>query len=534
MNRTRATRHLVTLLTIISLPLQAHSQSGRDARLVADGVAALERGDDATARSLLQKALDLNPKNVEAHTWLGALADRAGDLQAAERSLARAARLAPSSASARNNYGAILMRLGRTREAAGEFEASLKADARQTGALINLAQIRFAEGTPASLRAADGLFARAEALTPEVGISRARIIIALRLNDRGAASRYRDYAARLAVAGQPPVDAKSRAELGAALFEAGLLTEAEMELKAAVEVSPANADAIVHLARVYLTRQDIPGAGRTLEAAIKRGVESALVYAQLAEVYERDGHIENAIPAMRRAIARDPKNESYRFRYGLLLADAHAPAAAVIRLEEAVQEFPSSPRLWAALGLAHYKVGTNDEATRAFERAIELDPAFAAAYAYLGMLRIDLGQYEAAIAHYEQALTADPKLAIVHYLVAEAMLKQPAADAARINARLQRAIELDPAFAPARLKLAIAYNRQNKFAEAAAELERVIKFAPDLAETYYHLGRVYARLKRPKEARQAMDRYAQLSDAEKQQKLNERREIVRRLADVRF
>ncbi|HEV2666984.1 MAG TPA: tetratricopeptide repeat protein, partial [Blastocatellia bacterium] len=407
-------------------------------------------------------------------------------------------------------------------------------DARQAGALVNLAQIRFAEGSPASLRAADGLFARADAVTPEVGIARARVVIALRLNDRSAAARYRDYAARLAGAGQSPGDAASRAELGAALFEAGLLTEAEAELKAAVEADPGNADAVVRLARVYLARQDIPGAGRTLEAAVARGLESAPVYAQLAEVYERGGHIERAIPVMRLAIARDPGNETYRFRYGLLLTDASAPAAAVIRLEEAVREFPGSARLWSALGLARYKAGANGKATRAFERSIELDPAFAAAYAYLGMLRVDMGEYEAGVAQYEWALAADPKLAVVHYLVADAMLKQPAADAARINECLRRAIELDPAFAPARLKLAIAYNRQNRFAEAAAELERVIKFAPDLAEPYYHLGRVYARLKRPQEARQAMAKYSQLSDAQKKQGENERLDIMRRLAGVRF
>jgi len=62
----------------------------------------------------------------------------------------------------------------------------------------------------------------------------------------------------------------------------------------------------------------------------------------------------------------------------------------------------------------------------------------------------------------------------------------------------------------------------------------VIKFAPDLAEPYYHLGRVYARLKRPQEARQAMAKYSQLSDAQKKQGENERLDIMRRLAGVRF
>ena len=73
-------------------------------------------------------------------------------------------------------------------------------------------------------------------------------------------------------------------------------------------VDPSNADSVVRLARVHLARKDIPSAGRTLEGAVARGVESAAVYALLAEVYEQSGHPENAIPAMRLSnIGRDTK-----------------------------------------------------------------------------------------------------------------------------------------------------------------------------------------------------------------------------------
>jgi len=47
------------------------------------------------------------------------------------------------------------------------------------------------------------------------------------------------------------------------------------------------------------------------------------------------------------------------------------------------------------------------------------------------MLCVDLWQYEAGIAQYERALAADPKLAVVHYLVAEVLLMQPAAGAVK-------------------------------------------------------------------------------------------------------
>ena len=65
-------------------------------------------------------------------------------------------------------------------------------------------------------------------------------------------------------------------------------------------------------------------------------------------------------------------------------------------------------------------------------------------------------------------------------------------------------------------------------------IRQVIKLEPNLAEAYYQLGLAYRRLKRPAEAQQTLAVFKRLSDSQKEQEQNERREIVRRLADVRF
>lgn len=512
------------------------TQADRIERLIDDGVAAFERGDFDVARDSFQKVLNLNPKHLAAHTYLGVLADRAGDLKNAEGHFAQAARLAPSSATARNNYGAVLLRLGRTREAAGEFEASLKSDAKQANALVNLAQIRFNGGTPDDLRVADDLFQRAYAISPDADIARSLTVVALRRKDSAAAAtRYQEYATRLAAeVGAAGNSAGSRAELGSALLEAGLLREAETELTAAAQLDPANPDAFVRLARVHLARKDLPAAGRTLEGSVARGIDSAPLYALLAEVYEQSGHPENAIPAMRLAIQRDPQSENYRFAYGLLLTNSYAPAAAVIRLEEALKSFPTSPRLLFALGMAHFKQNKNNEAADFFQRAVEIDPKFAPAFAYLGMTRVGVGSYDEGIAFYEKALQVDPKLAVVHYLIADAMLKLPEAKPALIESHLQRGVELDPTFAPARLALAKILVRAGRWTEAVAALQKVVQLDPNMTEAYYQLGRAYGRLKRPAEAQQALATFKRLSDTQKDREQSDIQEVVRRLAHVRF
>ena len=501
---------------------------------VEEGIAALERNDTAAAKAAFERALAARPGDAMAHTYLGILADRAGDLAEAERHFAAAARVEPSSPASRNNYGAILLKLGRAEKAATEFEASLKLDPSQASALINLAQIRFASSSPERLREARNLFERALAIAPAADISRALVVIALRLHDReGASSYYRDYAARLAKSGAA-VPAQSRVELGRALMEAGLASEAIEELKPALEANPDDVGSLTLMAQAHLARREIVPAGRLLESAVARGIDAAPIYAALVEVYEMSGHIENAIPAMRLAIERDPKNEAYRFRYGMLLTDTRAPAAAIIRLREALAEFPRSARLNFALGVAYSSEHKSDEAAKAFARSIELDPAFAPAHAYLGMAYAEQGKFDESLSLYRRAVSLDDKLAPAHYLVADAILREADGDVAMAEKHLTRSISLDPAFAPARVMLARLYFRLNRFQEAATLLERLVIDEPNFADAHYQLGRVYMRLKRKTEADAEFAAFKRLGGTQEERARDERDKIIRRLANVRF
>jgi tetratricopeptide (TPR) repeat protein len=216
------------------------------------------------------------------------------------------------------------------------------------------------------------------------------------------------------------------------------------------------------------------------------------------------------------------------------LTNSNAPTAAVIRLEEALKSFPTSTRLWFALGFAYFKLDKNEESAQALKRVIDLDPKFAPAFAYLGLIRAKEGAYVEAVSLYENALRAEPKLAVVHHLIGDALLKETNADAARIETHLRRATELDPTFTPARLSLAKLFMRSQRWAQAAVELEQVIKLDPTVAEAYYQLGRAYGRLKRTADAQGAMATFKRLSDTQKERDEKDLREVVKRLSDVRF
>lgn len=522
--------------TATSRAVKVSGQQTRGAQdgLVAKGAEALARGDAEAARRIFEQALESDPNDSAAHNYLGILNDGAGDLTSAEIHFAKAARLAPKSASVRNNYGAILLKLNRKKEAATEFEASLRLDPRQPHALVNLARIRFEEDTPTSLRAAFDLFERAAALAPDAAIARSLVVVALKLNNKQAAAmRYQTYAALLAAQNSLP-SAADRAALGGALFEAGLLAEAESELKAGLAAEPANADATVSLGRVYLARGDVKAAGVLLETAVARRQATAAVYSLLAVVYEKAGRIENAIPAMRLAVNLQPDSENYRFQYGMLLTNADAPAAAVIRIDEALKIFPRSSRLWLARGIAFLKDNKNAEAGESIDKALALDPKFAQAHAYLGLVKLQTGDFLEAVKSYETALAHDADIPVVHQLIAETLLQQTEIDAARIESEAKKSIALAPDFTPAYLTLGKLYVRLQRWSEAAEALREVVRRDPEAAEAYYQLGRVYARLKLKDDSDAALKKFKELSESQKAKSESDLREVVRRLADVRF
>jgi tetratricopeptide (TPR) repeat protein len=178
--------------------------------------------------------------------------------------------------------------------------------------------------------------------------------------------------------------------------------------------------------------------------------------------------------------------------------------------------------------------GKSDDARKSFERALELDPRSAPALAYLGSTYGERGQYAEAAALYERAIAAAPNVAVPYYLAADALLKQPEVDAPRVEKYLARAVELEPDFASAHLALAKLYVRGERWAEAAVAFERVTRLDPESSEAHYQLGRVYVRLKRAPEAQRELDRFKQLSEAQKEKRETDRRDLLRRLANVRF
>ena len=512
----------LTCGSFVSGTAQTFAKTKEDS-LLNSAAQSLEKGDYAGAEIILQKILASEPRNVAAQTLAGVAADQQNKLSEAEKHFALAAKIAPQSAETRNNYGAILVRLNRKPEAAKEFAASLTANPKQPSALVNLAQIRFAENNFAAARE---LFEKAASIAPDAGILKALVLISLQLNEKERAAReYKDYSARRSTAD---------ATLGELLLSKDLTGEARQELENVLAENADNISAIVLLSRVYAEQKNIPAAGKLLESAVARGLTDAKIYAALAEVYGAAGYPENAIPAMRLAIEKEPNDESWRIRYGLLLIDSNAAAAAAIRIEEAIKDFPKSARLRFLLGMAQFDINKTAEAQKAFESALEIEPQLIPALGYLAATYVDQAKFDDALKIYERAVALDEKNAVLHYLIADTLLKTQNPSPERVENELKRAVALDENLALAHSILGRFYFRQSRLEDARTELERAVKIDPKIADALYQLSLVYARLKMNDESKAALAKFKELNISQEKQENDDRREIVRRLANTKF
>ena len=89
------------------------------------GVVALQRGDPAAARDLIERAVALDPANVTAHTQAGNALRGLGRPEAALASYERALSLKSDYPEALVNRGAVLRDLKRPEEALASFERAL-------------------------------------------------------------------------------------------------------------------------------------------------------------------------------------------------------------------------------------------------------------------------------------------------------------------------------------------------------------------------------------------------------------------------
>jgi len=289
-----------------SSPAQSVPETGASApssdvsELVDRATQAIQHGDFAAAKQLLEEARTKAPRNGTAAYYLGVALEQLGDAAGAEKQYADAIALAPNLVEPAINLGALLIDAGRFDEAATVTRAALEKHPGETALLINLAMAL--EG--ANDRAGS-LAAYAQAVERDGGNAMLRWQYASALLAAGQKEKAADELRRaLENAGD---DRALLAEIGRALGSAGAFAECLKAFDRAIAVKDA---AELRLGRglCHHSLKDEKAALQDFEAAVKLSPQFALAHYYVGQSLLELGKRQEAIRALEEA-ARLADNE---------------------------------------------------------------------------------------------------------------------------------------------------------------------------------------------------------------------------------
>lgn len=156
----------------------------------------------------------------------------------------------------------------------------------------------------------------------------------------------------------------------------------------------------------YMAEADWNSAALRYEHAARLGASGAI--GRRADALRRLGRTEEALEALRRAVAADPANGVARRGLAIALVQSGDIAGARREFEKAVATDPNDWEAQSGLGNVLLAQGDARGAVGRQRLAIQLSPSFANAHANLGRAHEALGELDAAEKAYRAALRIDP------------------------------------------------------------------------------------------------------------------------------
>jgi len=334
-------------------------------------------------------------------------------------------------------------------------------------------------------------------------------LTALNKNDLDTAQTQLEAASRL----EP-----RRAEVWLALAQTYLKQRktdaADASAAKAEQFGPENPVVLRGLALYFSERGPLEKAA-DLEARYASRTNDAAAFAQAAALYAKAGKAQSAVPLFRKAIDRQPYEESYYFQLGQMLLQAQKFDAALETFQAGVRIFDKSAQLELARGVALYGLRRFPEAIDSFLRTIQLAPEVRQPYVFLGrMLDVAEDKLPAITQVFASYEKSQPDDALANFLYAKA-LGARSADVAQIEALLRKSIRLDDTKWEPHFELGALLERKREYPNAAKEFERSIQLDPREPMPHYRLARMYDRLGKPAEAEEQRNIHARLSGQSK-------------------
>jgi protein O-mannosyl-transferase len=241
-------------------------------------------------------------------------------------------------------------------------------------------------------------------------------------------------------------------DLGALLYDQGLVNQAIVRFRSSLAIQADNAEA----------QNDLGAA------------------------FDKKGLVDEAIIRFRKALASRPNFSEAHCNLGNCLLRKGKSEEAILEFRKAVAIRPDFPGLHFTLGAALLQKGDVNEAAIEFERTVELQPEDDQAHYNLGITLRQRGQWEDAILEFQKAVAIRPDFAEAQNNLGNCLLQTGRADEA--VAPLKKALALHPDYGPAHYNLGNAFLRKGQTDEAVTEFQKLLAIQPESPQGFDSLG----------------------------------------------
>lgn len=525
----------------------------------------------ADAERTYGEAVKANPNAPEAYLALARYHFQANRLSETEQVLVSAITALPKNLDLVLALGDFYSMTGRPDQAATTYARAAKVNPDDSRAPARLADILLARGKSSEV---ESLLAGLSERAGEGG-TKQLIQGKLHLSRRQFVEAEKAFRAALAVA---PSNAEAHFQLGRTLAFQGDLEGARVAFASAANFNPNSPLPQLALAEVYARLENLGQAERAVQQALAvdpRNIQALILYGDIqlaqrkpdaaAEQFARAATLlpgsplpqyhlgrahlaakreSQAIAAFEAALSRQVDFTPALEQIAQIYVRSGSPEKAIARVNAQLARAPRSAGLHELQGNLYLALKQYQKAEASFEQIIAIDPSFVNAYLDLGKVYAETKSPGKAIERFQQAAKVAPTSPIPHMMLGIVYERE----GKRVEARAayEKALELDPQFAPAANNLAYQY------AEDGGDLTKALKWAtlarqaqpdnPQVADTlgwvryklgeyrvaidllresvarlpgsavvHYHLGMAYSKLAENMKARQELEQALRLA-----------------------
>lgn len=516
--------------------------------------------------ALVLAACSANPaKKSAAFLMSGERSEKAGQFQEAAVQFRNAIEADPRSANAHYRLALVYIRMSAYQLAYSELLTTVKLDAGNKDAQLELATLLI--GTH---KFEDAQAAVTKVLTSDPNNARAHTLLGAKhaaLQAWPMAIGEFQESIRL-----DPCGVDSYTGLALAYSATNRLPQAEESLQKATELCPKSFAAHLNLGRFYLAQHRLSEAEKALRAAFAADTRTALpfalmakayfdngrstdtaricaelkslaprnpdAYQALAEFYEGAGQKDQAIAELKSAMTVNPNDgnlkahlsellldlgridEAARLNQDLLNSQPADPRALLIKgriliaqqkpteakatLEQSVRSDPQSATAHYLLGTTYSLLGLSQSARASLLRAHEISPGMVAATVALAELNFKNGDYESALSLANEVPRGNSASFMASVLAAKILMAK--GDVLEAETRLRPALDRDPAYLPALGVLLDLQAKQGRSQETIDRISALVAHYPDKSGLYLLLSLAYLKKNNLDDAEDAIKR----------------------------